>query len=125
MPTDPLKPCPFCGSQDLDATGDGWHRWHKCKNCFARGPRVDTGGDMATYDSRSAALWNKREPQRMSEPKVVIHTCGPSTAKCVCKCPESCEHKWDGPNQEFLNGVSVTCSRCGMTAIQHAMWVCP
>jgi hypothetical protein len=64
----------------------------------------------------------------MSE--VTIMTCGPSTMKCKCNCPEYCEHIWDGEQEEtrYENGassVSVTCSRCGMSAMQHDMLVMP
>jgi len=41
---------------------------------------------------------------------------------CYCACPEGpCEHKWDGPDWESSDGcmMSVTCSRCGMTAMSH------
>lgn len=69
----------------------------------------------------------------MTEPITLIHGCGPSTGRCKCECsPEggSCEHEWDGPTyrEEFPGGggqESATCSRCGMTAIAHDMWVLP
>ena len=67
--------------------------------------------------------------------------CGPSSAKCRCECGRDdgtgdrlqkplCEHVWDGPGQEavYLDGgssSSVTCSRCGMSALSHDMWVMP
>jgi hypothetical protein len=65
----------------------------------------------------------------MKDPKqvITIHVCGPSSDKCECHCPESCGHKWDGPEKELDEGrcVTVTCSRCGMTAMEHSMWVDP
>jgi hypothetical protein len=61
----------------------------------------------------------------MSEPIAVVDVCGPSTKRCKCRCPESCEHKWDGPEYVFDGGGSSTCSRCGLTAIQHDLWVGP
>ncbi len=53
--------------------------------------------------------------------------CGPSTARCRCRCPESCEHIWDGPEISFDEGrgSSATCSRCGLDAIADDMWVGP
>lgn len=58
--------------------------------------------------------------------EITATTCGPSTAKCKCDCPRSCEHKWYGPEQDLGNGAwSVTCSRCGMDAMSHSLWVCP
>jgi hypothetical protein len=53
--------------------------------------------------------------------------CGPSSAKCKCHCPESCEHVWDGPTMPLPdgNGETATCSRCGEWAIHHDLWVCP
>lgn len=61
----------------------------------------------------------------------VVFMCGPNTpGKCVCRCPESCEHVWDGPEiteRQPGGGVmsSVTCSRCGADAFTHSMWVGP
>jgi len=47
---------------------------------------------------------------------------------CYCACPDGpCEHTWDGPDWESEDGgtCSVTCSRCGGTAISHDMRVMP
>lgn len=58
--------------------------------------------------------------------KVEVFLCGPSTAKCSCKCPDGpCEHVWDGEGVEDELMSSVTCSRCGMAAISHDIWVGP
>lgn len=59
---------------------------------------------------------------------VVAFTCGPSRPGCKCRCPEGdCGHKWDGPTVELDEGLVVTssCSKCGMTAIDHDLWVAP
>jgi hypothetical protein len=64
----------------------------------------------------------------MEEEKTTIFVCGPSNPRCKCQCPDGpCEHVWDGEEVEFDNGqcVSVTCSRCGMSAFSHSMWVGP
>ena len=51
--------------------------------------------------------------------------------KCYCACSSeprgSCEHKWDGPDWESEDGcaMSVTCSRCGMTAMSHDLRYAP
>ena len=55
----------------------------------------------------------------------VIVACGPSRPGCKCNCPESCEHQWDGEVEEFHNGWSATCSKCGMSAMNHDLWVAP
>lgn len=58
-----------------------------------------------------------------------VFGCGPSTAKCVCKCPDGpCEHKWDGEGVEGPTSgggyfSATTCSRCGMDSMTHSMWV--
>jgi len=57
--------------------------------------------------------------------QATLHVCGPSTTECKCNCPDSCEHVWDGPGVEEGLMNSVTCSRCGMTAFAHSMWVNP
>lgn len=67
-----------------------------------------------------------------SEDQVTYFACGPSNSKCKCTCgvegiPHVCEHQWDGEGQEFDGGCgwTATCSRCGMTALSHSMWVGP
>lgn len=58
------------------------------------------------------------------EPVITMFACyGSSSAECKCRCPESCEHTWDGPFAPMLHGGSATCSRCGMLAITHDMQV--
>lgn len=68
-----------------------------------------------------------------------VLVCGPSTiGKCKCSCPKSCEHLWDGPvvhdedpdsaeimGNEYVPAplTTATCSRCGMWAINHDMWM--
>ena len=48
----------------------------------------------------------------------------PSKIPCNCNCPDSCEHVWDGEGEELEGGgSSVSCSRCGMLAIDHDMMV--
>lgn len=56
---------------------------------------------------------------------VRMKACGPSRDKCICACPESCGHSWDGPFIEFSNGGSSSCSKCGMLAVDHDVWVLP
>ena len=56
---------------------------------------------------------------------------GPSSAICLCRCPDGlCEHVWDGPVEEsdtegggFYS--SATCGKCGMSAMSHDMWCGP
>jgi len=57
------------------------------------------------------------------KPEFTMHICGGTAGgECNCQCPDGpCEHKWDGPDVEIMNGFSVTCSKCGMTAIGHDM----
>ena len=57
MPTDPLKPCPFCGSQaEIEQHPDG-HAYAYCNSadCCVETPWRDSAAE-------AAALWNKREP---------------------------------------------------------------
>ena len=60
-------------------------------------------------------------------PKVDItgFVCGPSNSTCTCRCPESCDHVWDGPVLMRQNGGTSTCSRCGAPADIHDRWVLP
>ena len=62
----------------------------------------------------------------MAELPITAYVCGPSTDTYKCQCPNGpCEHIWDGPIEEYDEGrcVSATCSRCGMTAVSHSLWV--
>jgi hypothetical protein len=52
--------------------------------------------------------------------------------RCDCRCPDGpCTHKFDGPEIEIKDGgmldgaVSVTCSKCGTSAIWHDVKVGP
>lgn len=51
----------------------------------------------------------------------------PNACYCACTSGGPCEHKWDGGGVDFDEGRgwSATCSRCGGTAIGHAMRVLP
>lgn len=58
--------------------------------------------------------------------RIAHHLCGPSERPCVCNCPGgACGHIWDGPVKELENGATATCSRCGMEAMSHDIWVAP
>jgi hypothetical protein len=61
---------------------------------------------------------------------VSVYSCGPSSSQCKCECATggACEHVWDGEGVEveYENGggwSSVDCSKCGMTAMSHSMWL--
>lgn len=60
----------------------------------------------------------------------MIFQCGPSTLACKCACADHgpCQHTWDGPIEEGLmdgggHYSTTTCSRCGMTSMDHDMWL--
>ncbi len=50
----PLKPCPFCGSDNLDIERAALH-YVKCKDCITLGPSNDGETDISAI-----AAWNKR-----------------------------------------------------------------
>lgn len=64
--TPELKPCPFCGSTDLDSGGDDKFVGYWCKNCQAMGPNHYGRHDWNTrplYDGQAkvieaAKAWN-------------------------------------------------------------------
>lgn len=69
---------------------------------------------------------------RPLDEQVTVFACGPSSQRCKCECGTpggKCEHKWDGDGAEHVDEYgatwSATCSRCGMEAISHDMWVGP
>ena len=51
----------------------------------------------------------------------------PNSCYCACSTGGPCEHKWDGEGVSFDEGRgwTVTCSRCGCTAMRHDMRVLP
>lgn len=56
------------------------------------------------------------ENERQEDKKAITtFTCGP-------KCKPGEEHSWDGPVVKLENGGSSSCSKCGMLAIDAAMW---
>jgi hypothetical protein len=42
---------------------------------------------------------------------------------CACSTGGPCEHTWDGPTEQFGDGLgwSATCSRCGMLSYSHSL----
>ncbi len=57
------------------------------------------------------------------------HNFNPDACYCACghgEPPYLCEHKWDGACWESQDGASsMTCSRCGTTAMSHDLRVLP
>jgi len=55
--------------------------------------------------------------------------CCPPATTCKCNCGTDqervCEHQWDGDEAITGYGSSVTCSKCGMSAMSHDMRCCP
>lgn len=81
---------------------------------------------------------------KTSEEVTTFTDYGASSVTCKCNCPEACDHVWTGPTVatyygmslgpiedhvdtetkrikpgSLMQGGSVTCSHCGMTAEQH------
>ena len=65
------RPCPFCGSRDVDACPGGeradgrpWYAYYVCCNaCGCSGPPVNTNGRGAGHAAAreaSIGLWNRR-----------------------------------------------------------------
>jgi hypothetical protein len=65
----------------------------------------------------------------MPEEVITTFACGPSTPTCVCRCPDGCEHQFDGQvnivQDGKVVGASRACAVCGMTAMEHDLWVMP
>lgn len=79
-----------------------------------------------TYDYLLLPKYYKMKLQEVVG-KLTMIACGPSNSKCKCECATggSCEHKWDGPEKTDGNLSTATCSRCGLSAMEHDLWVCP
>lgn len=52
--SDDLKPCPFCGSDDIRLAGVKPHHYHRCHGCGCDGPI------FFTTPEASADAWNRR-----------------------------------------------------------------
>jgi hypothetical protein len=48
-------------------------------------------------------------------------TFNPNACYCACGTGGPCEHKWDGPVWQGDSFATVTCSRCGCSAMSHDM----
>jgi Lar family restriction alleviation protein len=65
------KPCPFCGSTDLDPYGtEGTEAMVVCSDCLAQGPVATIGcrdpdEDEIDLDAEAVELWNKRSGLRL------------------------------------------------------------
>ena len=63
---DELKPCPFCGADEIEDWGEAtWSqpaKWMYCTCCQAQGPRIlmNRGEDLDVFMSRVKADWNQR-----------------------------------------------------------------
>ena len=64
--SDELKPCPFCGADEIEDWGEAtWSqpaKWMYCTCCQAQGPRIlmNRGEDLDVFMSRVKADWNQR-----------------------------------------------------------------
>lgn len=93
----------------------------RCPDC---GPHVGVDEDGCCFTCGADTDSEDCSPACPPHPAVTAVVCGPQSAKCKCQCPDgSCEHKWDGPAESFEGCTTTTCSRCGMTAMGHDMWV--
>ncbi len=48
-----LKPCPFCGSKEVEMQGNSHHSWVVCDNCSTEGP-------VAPSQDEAVERWNER-----------------------------------------------------------------
>ena len=55
------------------------------------------------------------QEQRNAKRTLTAFVCGP-------QCKDGKPHQWDGPTVKLDNGGSASCSKCGMLAIDEAMW---
>ena len=63
------KPCPFCGSTDVEVMGYEYFAVMKCWDCFAEGPQVlrsDFEG-IGEAEKEAGRLWNERNCENREE----------------------------------------------------------
>lgn len=51
----------------------------------------------------------------------LFSTFDPDACYCACANGGPCEHDWSGQIEEFDGGWTVTCKRCGGSAMSHDM----
>jgi len=60
----PLKPCPFCGSHEIDIDEDTSGVYVCCDDCFCRGPSAfvgcRNGSDEIDLEGEAIRDWNER-----------------------------------------------------------------
>jgi Zn-finger protein len=84
------------------------------------------GPDFEAMRAKRKAKRREREAEWAAEGHEVVWA--DDADACYCACPHGpCEHKWDGKPWESKDGLamSVTCSRCGTTAMSHDLKVMP
>jgi hypothetical protein len=69
-------------------------------------------------------------PQNAEDLVASFFSCGPGNDRCTCECGKGgpCGHQWDGEGESITyedgGGMeSASCSKCGMLAIDHSMWL--
>lgn len=56
-----LKPCPFCGSDDLEINGSPAMFWVTCNKCNCEGPYFTNRGEVMRSKNKAAEWWNERK----------------------------------------------------------------
>lgn len=84
-----------------------------------------SGPDFAALRAERNAKRREIEAEWAAEGYTFVGGCAHNDDDaCYCACPHGpCEHKWDGNPWESQDGLamSVTCSRCGTTAMSHSL----
>lgn len=55
-----LKPCPFCGSENVEYTFSENQGYIVCMDCLANGPFSNWGSDPKCLVQAAVDVWNKR-----------------------------------------------------------------
>ena len=78
----------------------------------------------AAVKERTETIWKELGGEGENK---IWSTFNPNACYCACGIGGPCEHKWDGDEWMSDDGCasSVTCSRCGMTAMSHDMRCLP
>jgi hypothetical protein len=127
------NPCPRCGKhspeydhQEVDI-GVGIQEFNHEFLCPDCGVWTCVTNEEDIKAKRSRYAFMAHEEVIVPNEKITVASCGPSTGTCICECSTggSCEHVWDGPWFMENNMGTATCSRCGMKAIDHDIWVLP
>ena len=73
-----------------------------------------------TICTKCGALYEESSEERANEPGRLCRTCAPGVTLFMCG-PSHCEHDYSA-GEDFMDGGSAVCVKCGARAIDETGW---